>query len=44
MAEVYNHYTSYCHFFIHDLMDMGSLLGTILRNTLSYKRDPYVHS
>ena len=24
-------------------MDMGSLLGTILRTLLNHKRDPYVH-
>ena len=34
---------SYSQYFLYNSMDMGSLLGTILRTILNYKRDPYVH-
>ena len=30
-------------YFLHNLMGMGSLLGTILGTVLNYKRNPYVH-
>ena len=29
--------------FLHDLGDMGCLLGTVVRTTLKYKRGPCVH-
>ena len=29
--------------FPHNLMDMGCLLGTVLKTILNYKRVPYVH-
>ena len=35
---------SYSQYFLPNLMDMGSLLGTILGTILNYKRDPYVHN
>ena len=34
---------SYIPHFLHNLMDMGSLLGTILGTILNYKKDPNVH-
>ena len=30
-------------YFLHNLMDVGSLLGTVLRTIRDYKKDPYVH-
>ena len=33
----------YSRYFPHNLMDMGSLLGTIRGNIPNHKRDHYVH-
>ena len=33
---------SYSQYFLPNVMDMDSLLGTILGTILNYKRDPYV--
>ena len=35
---------SYSQYFLPNLMDMDSSLGTILGTILNYKRDPYVHN
>ena len=32
---------SYRQYFLHSLMDMGSLIGTLLRTVLNHKRDSY---
>ena len=33
----------YSQYVLHSLMDVGSLLGTILGAIVNYKGDPYVH-
>ena len=36
-------YMIYSQYFLHNLMDMGSLLGTILGTVQNYKKDLDVH-